>query len=94
MPKHTHPKKDNKNGLVTKGFNPFHRTNIKGLIQVKKNSQGNINFYYRDGSMQTMSFSLELFTDEKGEERRFGEIIAILNDIKHDLRAVSFRINS
>lgn len=93
MTKHTHPKKNN--NISNRGLskrNNFYTKVIKQLLKIKKNGSGNITFYYRDGSMRSTLFSMELFRDERGNERRFGDIISILNDLKHDFKALYYII--
>lgn len=94
MSLHTPLKKKNKKESSNERFNPFFKTVIKKLLQIKNNGHGKITFYYKDGSMKSMNFSMELFHDETGKERPFGDIIAILNDLKHDFKADNFKVTS
>lgn len=88
---HKHPRKRNNKSSNYKK-NSYMKI-IRALLKIKKLGTGNVTFYYRDGSIKSMPFSTNLFTDERGNERRFGDIISILNDLKHDFRAIRYRIS-
>ena len=53
---------------------------------------GVVTFTFENGSKQVQSLNKAVFTDDRKRNRSDEDVIAILNSIKHDLRATSFSL--
>ena len=53
---------------------------------------GVVTFTFENGSKQVQALNKAVFTDESKRNRSDDDVIAILNSIKHDLRATSFSL--
>lgn len=81
------------NNRNKKNNSNFYNKVTKVLQKVKILGSGSITFYYRDGAMRSMPLSSKIFSDDRGRQRNFGEVIAILNDLKHDFNATRYIIS-
>ena len=53
---------------------------------------GVVTFTFENGTKQVQALNKAVFTDDRKRNRGDDDVIAILNSIKHDLRATSFSL--
>ena len=53
---------------------------------------GVVTFTFENGTKQVQALNKAVFTDDRKRNRSDDDVIAILNSIKHDLRATSFSL--
>ena len=53
---------------------------------------GVVTFTFENGTKQVQALNKTVFTDDRKRNRSDDDVIAILNSIKHDLRATSFSL--
>lgn len=64
----------------------------KKLQHIRRTGEGIITFIFADNTIQRQSINQEIFFDERGRMLDLSKVIDLFNDIRHDLKAVSWDI--
>lgn len=67
-------------------------TLIATLLRIKNEENGDINFKFADGTTQRQSINKQFFYDERNKPLDLYKVVQNINDICHDMHAVSFEV--
>jgi len=65
---------------------------IATLLRIKDKENGTITFKFADGTFQSQNINKQFFYDEKGKPLDLTKVVQHINDICHDLHAVTFEV--
>lgn len=65
---------------------------LKQQLNQARFNGGVVTFTFENGTKQVQALNKAIFIDDRKRNRSDDDVIAILNSIKHDLRATSFSL--
>ena len=70
----------------------YKNVTLEQQLNAARFNGGVVTFTFENGTKQVQVLNKAVFTDDRKRNRSDDDVIAILNSIKHDLRATSFSL--
>lgn len=66
---------------------------LKQLAECRRRQEGEVIYYFKDGTYQKTNINKEMFLNERGKMQDLSAVFKILKDNQIDLKAYRFEIN-